>query len=79
MIVLTQVVSGAVTVAGAAERLRLSQRQVKRLLAGFRRDGGPPWSTAIGGDSPSIRSVRRRATRCGSWRRGNMSASTSST
>jgi len=39
VIVLTQVVSGALTVAGAAERLRLSQRQVKRLLAGFRRDG----------------------------------------
>jgi len=39
VIILTQVVSGAVTVAGAAERLALSERQTKRLLAGFRRDG----------------------------------------
>jgi len=39
VIVLTQVVSGALTVAGAAERLALSQRQTKRLLAGFRREG----------------------------------------
>ncbi len=39
VMVLTQVVSGALTVAGAAERLALSERQTKRLLAGFRRDG----------------------------------------
>ncbi len=39
VIILTQVVSGAGTVAGAAERLALSERQTKRLLAGFRRDG----------------------------------------
>ena len=39
VIILTQVVSGALTVAGAAERLALSERQVKRLLAGFRREG----------------------------------------
>ncbi len=39
VIVLTQVVSGALTVAGAAERLALSERQTKRLLAGFRREG----------------------------------------
>jgi transposase len=39
VIILTQVVSGALTVAGAAERLSLSQRQVKRLLTGFRREG----------------------------------------
>ncbi len=39
VIVLTQVVSGAVTVAGAAERLALSERQVERLLVGFRREG----------------------------------------
>jgi transposase len=39
VIILTQVVGGALTVAGAAERLALSQRQVKRLLAGFRREG----------------------------------------
>jgi len=39
VIILTQVVSGALTVAGAAERLALSERQTKRLLAGFRREG----------------------------------------
>lgn len=39
VIILTQVVSGALTVAGAAERLALSQRQTKRLLVGFRREG----------------------------------------
>jgi len=39
VIILTQVVSGALTVAGAAERLSLSARQTKRLLAGFRREG----------------------------------------
>src|SRR5260370_38948588 len=39
VIILIQVVSGALTVAGAAEQLRLSERQVKRLLAGFRRAG----------------------------------------
>jgi transposase len=39
VIILTEVVSGALTVAGAAERLALSERQVKRLLAGFRREG----------------------------------------
>ncbi len=39
VIILTQVVGGALTVAGAAERLALSQRQTKRLLAGFRREG----------------------------------------
>lgn len=39
VIVLTQVVSGALSVAGAAERLQLSARQTKRLLAGFRREG----------------------------------------
>jgi len=38
-IILTQVVGGALTVAGAAERLALSERQTKRLLAGFRREG----------------------------------------
>lgn len=39
VIILTQVVSGALTVAGAAERLALSERQTKRLLARFRREG----------------------------------------
>ncbi len=39
VMVLTRVVSGALTVAGAAEQLRLSERQVKRLLAGFRQEG----------------------------------------
>ncbi len=39
VIILTQVASGALTVAGAAERMALSERQVKRLLAGFRREG----------------------------------------
>ncbi len=39
VILLTQVVSGALTVAGAAERMALSERQVKRLLVGFRREG----------------------------------------
>ena len=44
VIILTQVVSGAVTVAGAAERLALSERHAaqrapERLLAGFRREG----------------------------------------
>jgi transposase len=39
VIILTQVVSGALTVAGAAERLSLSERQTKRLLAGWRREG----------------------------------------
>lgn len=39
VIILTQVVGGALTVAGAAERLALSERQTKRLLAGFRREG----------------------------------------
>jgi transposase len=39
VIVLTQVVGGSLTVAGAAERMQLSERQVKRLLAGFRREG----------------------------------------
>ena len=39
VIILTQVVGGSLTVAGAAERLALSERQTKRLLAGFRREG----------------------------------------
>jgi transposase len=39
VIVLTQVVGGTLTVAGAAERMQLSERQVKRLLVGFRREG----------------------------------------
>ncbi len=44
VIVFTQVVSGALTVAGAAERLALSQRHAaqrapERLLAAFRREG----------------------------------------
>ena len=39
VIILTQVMSGSLTVAGAAERLALSERQTKRLLAGFRREG----------------------------------------
>ena len=39
VIILTQVVGGALTVAGAAERVALSERQTKRLLAGFRREG----------------------------------------
>ncbi len=39
VIVLTQVVSGALTVAGAAKRMALSERQTKRLVAGFRREG----------------------------------------
>lgn len=39
VIILTQVVGGTLTVAGAAERLALSERQTKRLLAGFRREG----------------------------------------
>jgi len=39
VMILTQVVSGALTVAGAAERMALSERQTKRLLAGFRREG----------------------------------------
>src|SRR5947209_5743664 len=39
VMVLTEVVSGAVSVPEAAALLHLSQRQVKRLLAGFRRDG----------------------------------------
>src|ERR1700694_6042980 len=39
VIILTQVVSGTLTVAGAAERLALSVRQTKRLLAGFRQEG----------------------------------------
>ncbi len=39
VIILTQVVGGVLTVAGAAQRLALSERQTKRLLAGFRREG----------------------------------------
>ncbi|GAC1614152.1 MAG: ISNCY family transposase [Gemmatimonadaceae bacterium] len=39
VIVLTQVVSGAVSVAAAATCLQLSERQTKRLLAAFRRGG----------------------------------------
>ncbi len=39
VIIFTQGVSGALTVAGAAERLALSERQTKRLLAGFRWEG----------------------------------------
>lgn len=42
VMVLTQVVSGAVTAAGASERLALSERQTKRLLPGPRR-----WSWAV--------------------------------
>lgn len=39
VMILTEIVGGVLSVADAAMVLRLSQRQVKRLLAGFRRDG----------------------------------------
>ena len=39
VIVLTQVVGGSLTVAAAATCLQVSERQTKRLLAAFRRDG----------------------------------------
>ncbi len=39
VILLTQVVSGTITVAEAAVQMQRSERQVRRLLAGFRRDG----------------------------------------
>ncbi len=56
VILLTQVVGGALTVAGAAERLALSERQTKRLLAGFRREG-------VAGVTPSRWTVKHYATK----------------
>jgi len=39
VIILTQVVSGTMTVAEAAVQMGVCERQVRRVLAGFRRDG----------------------------------------